>query len=362
MIRRLAKRTIFEIQPYVPGKPIEEVKRELGLTRVIKLASNENSFGPSPQAFRAISRAFKQVNRYPDSGCYHLRRMLSRRLRVAPEQLVFGNGSDEIIVLTVRAFVREGDEVVMAKPSFLIYEIASKIAGAVIKAVGLKDFCYDLQAMKRAVTPRTKVVFLGNPDNPSGKYFTQKQMEDFLKGLRNNVLVFVDEAYYEYVRARDYVDSVRLLKTHKNVIIARTFSKMYGLAGLRIGYGIADEEVIACLNRIREPFNVNTLAQAAAIACLNDQRYYKDVARKVERQRRWLYDNLRKLDLKCIESYTNFVLIDGLTDATIIAGRLLKKGIIVRDMRPWGLNNCIRVTIGTEPENRKFLKALKEIL
>jgi histidinol-phosphate aminotransferase len=250
----------------------------------------------------------------------------------------------------------------MAKPSFLIYEIASKIAGAVIKAVGLKDFCYDLQAMKRAVTPRTKVVFLGNPDNPSGKYFTQKQMEDFLKGLRNNVLVFVDEAYYEYVRARDYVDSVRLLKTHKNVIIARTFSKMYGLAGLRIGYGIADEEVIACLNRIREPFNVNTLAQAAAIACLNDQRYYKDVARKVERQRRWLYDNLRKLDLKCIESYTNFVLIDGLTDATIIAGRLLKKGIIVRDMRPWGLNNCIRVTIGTEPENRKFLKALKEIL
>lgn|SRR3989338_336674 len=360
-MRRLAKKTIFNIRPYVPGKPIEEVKRELGLTRVIKLASNENPFGPSPQALRAVVKALKQVNRYPDSGCYHLRRMLSHRLRVAPQQLVFGNGSDEIIVLAVRAFVREGDEVVVAKPSFLIYEIASRIAGARVKAVALKDFCYDLQAMKRAVTPRTRIVFLGNPDNPSGKYLTQRQVEDFLKGLHKNVLVFMDEAYYEYVRARDYVDSVQLLKAYKNIIIARTFSKMYGLAGLRIGYGIADEEVIDCLNRLREPFNVNSLAQTAAVACLKDQSYYRNVGLKVDRQRRWLYDNLRNLGLKYVESYTNFVLIDMQTDASRVARRLLKKGVIVRDMRPWGLKNYIRVTIGTEPENRKFLKALKEI-
>lgn len=362
MIRQLAQKTIFNVQPYVPGKPIDEVKRELGLKNVIKLASNENPYGPSPKALQAIRRAAKDVNRYPDGDCFYLRQALAKRLKISPRQFVFGNGSDEIIVLAVRVFVSPGDEVIIADPSFLIYGIAARIAGANVKAIPLRDFYYDLEAMKRAVTDKTRIIFLGNPDNPSGKYLTQKQLEDFLSGLRENIIVFIDEAYYEYVRAKDYVDSPGLLKKHKNIIVTRTFSKMYGLAGLRVGYGVAGEAIIDCLNRIREPFNVNSLAQAAALACLADQPYYRTIARKIERQREVLYRGIRKLELKCVESYTNFVLIDMRRDASRVAGALLAKGVIVRDMSVWGLKEFIRVTIGTEAENKRFLNALTQIL
>jgi len=362
VIRQLAKKTIFRVQPYVPGKPIDEVKRELGLKSVIKLASNENPYGPSPRALRAIRAAARDVNRYPDGDCFYLRRALAKRLKVSPRQLIFGNGSDEIIVLAVRVFVNPGDEVIIADPSFLIYGIAARIAGADVKAVPLKDFAYDLGGMQKAVTDKTRIIFLGNPDNPSGKYLTQKQLEDFLNGLRENIIVFIDEAYYEYVRSKDYVDSLGLLKKHKNIIVSRTFSKMYGLAGLRVGYGVAGEEMIDCLNRIREPFNVNSLAQAAALACLNDQPYYRTIAREIERQREVLYRGVRKLGLKYVESYTNFVLIDMRQDASGIAKALLGKGVIVRDMSFWGLKQFIRVTIGTGAENKRFLNALTRIL
>jgi histidinol-phosphate aminotransferase len=329
MITRLAKKTIFEIQPYVPGKPIEEVKRELGLKDVIKLASNENPYGPSPKARQAVIQASRHLHRYPDGDCYYLRRELAERLKVVPSQIVFGNGSDEIIVLAVRAFVNEGDEVIIAKPSFLIYEIASRLAGAGVRAVPLKNFYYDLDGMK---------------------------------GLRKDILIFIDEAYHEYVQAPDYVDSIKLLKTHHNVIVTRTFSKMYGLAGLRIGYGIADPALAQCLNRLREPFNVNTLAQTAALACLRDRAYYNGLARKISRQREVLYDGVAKLGLKYVESCTNFVLIDVRQKSSVIAKRLLKMGVIVRDMGFWGLDHFIRVTIGTESENKRFLETLKEIL
>lgn len=362
MIRQFAQKTIFSVQPYVPGKPIDEVKRELGLKSVIKLASNENPYGPSPKALQAIRRAAKDVNRYPDGDCFYLRQALAKRLKVPSQQLVFGNGSDEIIVLAVRVFVSPGDEVIIADPSFLIYGIAARIAGARVKAIPLKDFYYDLEAMKRAVTDKTRVIFLGNPDNPSGKYLTQKQLESFLNGLREDILIFIDEAYYEYVRAKDYVDSLGLLKKHKNIIVTRTFSKMYGLAGLRVGYGIAGGEIIDCLNRIREPFNVNSLAQAAALACLEDQPYYRSLARRIGRQREVLYQGIRKLGLKCVESYTNFVLIDMRQDASRVAKALLAKGVIVRDMNFWGLKEFIRVTIGTEAENKRFLNALRMVL
>ena len=368
MIRQLAKKTIFSVQPYMPGKPIDEVKRELGLRNVIKLASNENPYGPSPKALQALRRAAKDVNRYPDGDCFYLRQAIAKRLKVPPKQIVFGNGSDEIIVLAVRVFVNPGDEVIIADPSFLIYGIAARIAGANVKAIPLKDFSYDLEGMKRAVTGKTRIIFLGNPDNPSGKYLTQKQLEDFLSGLREDILVFIDEAYYEYVRAKDYVDSLALLKKHKNIIVTRTFSKMYGLAGLRVGYGVAGEEIIDCLNRIREPFNVNSLAQAAALACLADQPYYRTLARKIERQREVLYRGIRKLELKYVESYTNFVLIDMRQprrrrgqDASGTAKALLGEGVIVRDMSVWGLKEFIRVTIGTEAENKRFLNALTRI-
>ena len=362
MIRPLAQKTIFNIQPYVPGKPIDEVKRELGLKSVIKLASNENPYGPSPRALQALKRAARDINRYPDGDCFYLRQALAKRWQVPPQQLVFGNGSDEIIVLAVRVFVNPGDEVIIADPSFLIYGIAARIAGADVKAIPLKDFSYDLAGMQKAVTGKTRIIFLGNPDNPSGQYLTQKQLEHFLNGLRENIIVLIDEAYYEYVRPKDYADSLGLLKKHKNIIVTRTFSKMYGLAGLRIGYGVAGEEITDCLNRIREPFNVNSLAQAAALACLADQPYYRTIARKIERQREVLYRGARKLGLKYVESYTNFVLIDMRQDASGIAKALLGKGVIVRDMSFWGLKQFIRVTIGTETENKRFLNALTQIL
>lgn len=361
-MRRAVKKTILKVKPYVPGKPIEEVKRESGLSSVIKLASNENPYSPSPKVRKAIARATGELNRYPDGDCYYLREILAKQLAVARNQLIFGNGSDELIILAVRAFVSQGDEVVIAKPSFLIYDIAARIAGAKIKAVPLNNFRYDLAAMKKQVTKRTKVIFLGNPDNPSGMYFSEKEVRNFLKGLRRDILVFIDEAYFEYVSARDYVQSIKLLKTYKNIFVTRTFSKMYGLAGLRIGYGVASGELIDLLNRIREPFNVNSLAQVAAIAVLKDRAYYRGLARKIADQRQYLYNSLTGMDLDYVTSYTNFVLIKVSDKASRVAKKLLKKGVIVRDMSFWGLNNYIRVTIGTGAENKRFIKTLKEIL
>jgi histidinol-phosphate aminotransferase len=361
-MKSIVKKTILKVKPYVPGKPIDEVKRELGLRDVIKLASNENPYGPSPKVLTALRAASKELNRYPDGDCYYLRKALAKRLRVLNQQLIFGNGSDELIVLAVRAFVEKGDEVIIAKPSFLIYDIASRIAGAHIKAIPLKDFRYDLAAMKKAVTKKTKIIFLGNPDNPSGMYLTKKEMRTFLKGLRRNILVFIDEAYHEYVQAKDYIDSIGLLKSHKNVIVTRTFSKMYGLAGLRIGYGIAHAGLIDLLNRLREPFNVNSLAQVAALAALSDRAYYRRLAARTSAQRLFLCRNLKKCNLDFVESYTNFILVKIGRDASAVSQKLLKRGVIVRNMRAWGLSEFIRVTIGTAQENKRFIKSLKEIL
>jgi len=361
-MKLVVKKTILKVKPYIPGKPIEEVQRELGLKSVVKLASNENPYGPSPKVRKAITQAIGQLNRYPDGDCFYLRELLAKELNVKREQLIFGNGSDELIVFAVRTFVGEGDEVIIAKPSFLIYDIASRIAGAKINAVPLKNFQYDLMAMKRKVTKKTKVVFLGNPDNPLGMYFTEKQIRNFLKGLRRNILVFIDEAYFEYVRSKDYINSLKLLKNYKNVIVTRTFSKMYGLAGLRIGYGVASTQLIDLLNRIREPFNVNSLAQVAAIAALKDKSYYRKLGRKTIAQRSFLHKKLKTMNLFFVESCTNFIMIKVPGKAAIVSKKMIKMGVIVRDMSFWGMNNFIRLTIGTAQENKRFIKTLEEIL
>ena len=361
-MRILAKKNILKIKPYVPGKPIEEVKRELGLKDVIKLASNENPYGPSPKVLKAISKEAQSINRYPDGGCFYLREALSKHLKVSADQLIFGNGSDEIIVLAIHAFVNPGDEVVIARPSFLIYEIAAQIAGAKIKSIPLRNFRYDLPGMKKAVSPKTKIIFIGNPDNPASTYVTHNEVVNFLKGIPRKILLFFDEAYYEFVSEKDYPDTLRLLKNYPNLIISRTFSKMYGLAGLRVGYGITTKETADILNRIREPFNVNSLAQAATLACLKDRKYYQKIAQQINQQKFSLYENFEKMNLKYVKSATNFILLNIKKDSRQIANSLLKKGIIVRDMSFWGLKNFIRVTIGTKEENDRFLKALKEIL
>ena len=361
-MKDIVKRSILTVKPYLPGKPIDEVKRELGLKSVIKLASNESPYGPSPKVRKAIIDAAKDINRYPDGGCFSLRQALAKELDVFPSQLIFGNGSDEIIVMAVRAFAGEGDEVVMARPSFLIYEIASRIAGAKIKFVPLKNFRYDLERMEEAVSPRTKIIFIGNPDNPAGTYVTKKQVEDFLRKVRRNVIVFFDEAYFEFVKKSDYPDTIKLLRAHKNIVITRTFSKMYGLAGLRVGYGIADQQIVSILDRVREPFNINSMAQAAALACLRDKSYYEKNLNIIKKEREFLYENFRKMKLPFVDSVTNFILLNVRRNSFQVSQQLLKKGIIIRDMGFWGLDTYIRVTIGTPQENRKFIQALKEVL
>ena len=353
---------IFKIKPYVPGKPIDEVRRELGLKSVIKLASNENPYPPSPKALAAMAKAAREVNRYPDGGCFLLRRTLAKKLNVDDDQLIFGNGSDEIIVLAVKAFAAKGDDVIIAKPSFLVYEIAATLSGARLHQVPLKDFHYDLEAMKAKINARTKIIFIGNPDNPAGTYISQRQVEAFLRCVPKSTLVFFDEAYFEYVQAKDYPDTLALMKKFPNVMTTRTFSKMYGLAGLRVGYGIASREIIDILNRLREPFNVNSMAQAAAVAVLGDEAYYRHIAKDVSEQRQYLYRSLDSMDVAYELSFTNFILVNVGGDSSQVANALLKKGVIIRDMAVWGLKGYIRVSIGSASENKRFIKTLGEIL
>ena len=354
-----ANKNILKVKPYVPGKPIDEVKREFGLKHVIKLASNENPYPPSPKVLEAIRKSALTVNRYPDGTCFELRQVLAKRLGVNPQQLVFGCGSDEVIVMAIRAFVEPGDEVVMAKPAFLVYSIASVSAGAKLVEVPLKGLRYDLAAMKTAVNARTKIVFIGNPDNPSGQYPATVEINAFLKDFPKDVIVFFDEAYFEYISADDYADTLALLKTRKNVIVARTFSKIYGLAGLRIGYGIANAEVAGLLDRAREPFNVSSVAQAAAVAALKDGVYYDRIIKEQAAERERLCGAFQAMGLEFSKGCTNFIQVKVPKDSRAVVLGLMKQGVIVRDMSVWGLQNFIRVSIGTPVENNRFLKALK---
>jgi len=363
-MKNLARPSILNVKNYVPGKPIEEVERELGLKNVIKLASNENCFGPSPMAVSAIRKALRKINRYPDSNNFYLKERLGPLLGVKGENLIFGNGSDEIICLAIRAFVGERDEVVIAKPTFLVYEIASQAQGAVIKNVGLtKDFRYDLKEMKKAVSARTKLVFIANPDNPTGTYITRKELDEFLHGLPENLIVFLDEAYFEFAvhSFKDYPDGIDYLKDPR-IIVARSFSKVYGLAGLRIGYGISSPNVINCMERVREPFNINILAQAGALAALDDGAFLKKTISHVETEREFLYSAFRKMGLEYVRSATNFIIVNTGRDCKVIFNALLKEGVIVRDMKAWGLDTFIRVTVGTHKENRRFVEALKKVI
>ncbi len=359
---KVANKYIFDIKPYVPGKPIEDVKREFGLKKVIKLASNENPYPASPKVLKAIASASRDINRYPDGGCFVLRQALAKHLKVNADQLIFGNGSDEVIVLAVKAFVGEGDEVVIAQPSFLIYEIASRLAGAKIHSVPLVNFRYDLPAMAARITKKTKMIFIGNPDNPAGTYVDAKALESFIKDISSDVIIFLDEAYAEYVDAANYPNSMALLKKYPNLIVTRTFSKMYGLAGLRVGYGVASPTIIDILNRLREPFNVNSLAQHAAVAALADKPYYRRIAADIKRQRQFLYRSLTGMGLRVEDSFTNFMLVKVDGDSTTVAKGLLKQGVIIRDMAAWGLKGYIRVSIGTGQENKFFIKALTKII
>ena len=360
-IKNLVKKSILLINPYKPGKPIEEVKREFGLNRVYKMASNENAFGPSPKAIAAVKKGLLNINRYPDGNCFYLKKALAKKFKLHRENLIIGNGSDEIIVLALRTFINKGDEVIIADPTFMVYKIAAAIAGAKILSVPLKAFHYDLEAMKKRITKRTKMIFIANPDNPTGSYVNRTEVERFLKGLSKDIIVFFDEAYYEYMFARDYPNSMRYVG-RGNVIVSRTFSKAYGLGGLRIGWAAASKEIIGYLNQVREPFNVNMLAQFAATAALEDKKHVLRSQKLIKEGRQFLCDEFKKMKLFYVPSVTNFVLFNVGEKSFQIYNKLMRKGIIVREMSAWGLKNFLRVTVGTNKENRLFLKYLKKFI
>ncbi|MCX5680352.1 MAG: histidinol-phosphate transaminase [Candidatus Omnitrophica bacterium] len=363
-MKKTVRQNILDVKQYIPGKPIEEVQRELKLEKVVKLASNENCLGPSPKAVAAIKKSIGRINRYPDASSFYLRKKLAKSLNVSEDSLIFGNGSDEIIGMAIRTFVDPGDEVIIAKPTFLMYEIAAQIQGAKIKFVPLsKDLKYDLVKMKEAVTDSTKIIFIANPDNPTGTYVTKRELDIFFEGLPERIMVFLDEAYFEFAAydRKDYPRGTNYLN-RPGVILARTFSKIYGLAGLRIGYGIASPKVISYMERTREPFNTNLLAQVAAEAAIDDKVFLNKTLTHVAREKTFLYSAFKKMGLEYADSATNFIVVDTKRDCKAIFDALLKKGVIVRDMKAWGFDTYIRVTIGTRAEDQKFVRALKGII
>lgn len=360
---RTAKQNLASVKNYVPGKPLEELQREYGVRNAVKMASNENALGPSPKAMAAVRKALSRAHRYPEGGCHYLRQKLSKVLGVAPGALVFGNGSDELLVLAVRAFVGKGDEIVIADPTFLIYEIAASVENGVVRKIPMKNFRYDLEGMLRAIGGRTKLVFIANPDNPVGTYIPTLPLVSFLNQVPPDTLVVLDAAYHEFARVKgDYPDQVKLIKEFKNLIVTRTFSKAYGLAGLRIGYAVTAPAIARALEKVREPFNVNSLAQTAALAALDDKKFLKKSVETVNRGRGYLTRALEEMGLSPVDTVTNFILFDLKREAAPVYERLLRAGVIVRPMGGWGLKTYLRVTIGKKEENRRFLKALKRIL
>jgi len=358
----LARKHLKSIRNYQPGKPIEEVKRELGLREVVKLASNESAFAPSRKVRDILFRNIEKVNRYPDAQGYYLKRALTKIFRVDNKNLILGNGSDELIVLAQRAFVEPGEEIIVGYPTFLIYEIQAKASAIKVSRSPLKNFRYDLEDIKNKITGKTKLIFIANPDNPNGTYLTHKQIRDFLRSIPRKIIVFFDEAYFEFA-PKDFPRSVDFLKQGYNIIFSRTFSKAYSLAGLRVGYAVSKTEFIQVMDKVREPFNVNLLAQLAARAALEDKKYVSKVVACVNREKDYLYGKLDELGLDYIRSATNFILINLMKiSSKYVFNELLKRGVIIREMSPWGFKNFIRVTAGRHAENVKFVKALGEIV
>lgn len=346
---------------YVPGKPIEELERELGITNSIKLASNENPAGPSPKALEAIKGAFSDINRYPDGAGYYLRKALAEKLSasepVMEDEIILGNGSNELIDIAARTYMQAGDEAVMAVPSFVVYSMAVQGVGGKSVQVPLKNHTHDLEAMADAITPLTKLVFIANPNNPTGTINRKDEFDRMMEKVPNNILVVLDEAYFEYVSDPDYADSMKYLHTEKNVLILRTFSKIYGLAGLRIGYGLAKKEILNNMNRLREPFNTNTLAQRAAIAALNDTEHVLHSRNVNEAGKKHLYKELDSIGIRCVPTEANFLYIP-VEKATAVYEGLIKMGVIIRPMGP----HAIRVTIGLPEENKRFIEAFKAVI
>ncbi|MBM3295881.1 MAG: histidinol-phosphate transaminase [Candidatus Aminicenantes bacterium] len=361
-LTRYARQGILDLKAYVPGKPVEEVQDELGLTEIIKLASNETPLGPSPMAVAAAVQEMQNIHFYPEGPCTWLRRDLARRLAIADDMISFSNGADNIIVLITAAFINQGDEVVIADPSFFGYLTYTKVMGGTPILVDLKNWAHDLATMSEKVGPKTKLVFVCNPNNPTGTIVRKAELDDFVARLPEHVILVLDEAYLEFVSDRDSRDGLDYIKQGRNVISVRTFSKICGLAGLRIGYALAAREFIAALNRVREPFPVSRVAQAAARAALDDQDYRIRVLANNEVGKSYFARAFDRLGLPFAPSQTNFVFVDLQRDSQEVFRALLKMGVIIRPGSIWNCPTCARITIGTPEQNRRFIHALEDCL
>ena len=353
---------IKALQPYPPGKPIEEVEREYGVTEAVKLASNENPLGPSPKAIKALKNNLNSLNRYPDGNAYYLKKAISEKFKISEERIVLGNGSDEIVMLLALAFINPGEEIIVSQYSFVRYKMGAQLMGARCIEVPLVDYQHSLGDFPHCVTSKTKAIFIDNPMNPIGTMATRKKMEKLLEKIADRILIVVDEAYFEYVKDKKYPNCLEYIDQYPNLVVLRTFSKIYGLAGLRIGYGFSSPEIINGIECVRPPFNVNSAAQIAGLAALSDNKFVKKSAKYNQKQKKFLYKELDNLKIKYIESHTNFILINLDSNGNQVSEDLMKKGVIVRPLGDYNLNNFIRVTIGTEEENIKFIKAFKEVL
>ncbi|MBC7795015.1 MAG: histidinol-phosphate transaminase [Clostridia bacterium] len=363
----LVNDTYLTLVPYVPGKPVLETERELGITGVVKLASNENPLGASPKAIAAMQAMLSGVHDYPDASAFYLKQALARRLDVTADMLIIGNGADDLIDAVARACLRPGENIVYADPSFISYKMRAHQAGAQIRSVPLENMRFDLSAMARAIDAGTKLIFIANPNNPTGTYVTASELETFLALVPRDVVVVLDEAYIEYTRAPDFPRSVDIARQRPRTLVLRTFSKAYGLAGVRIGYGVGDRELIGYLERGRQPFNSSSLAQVAAVAALEDTEHVERSASSNATEMDRLVVALGTMHsngklLTVYDSQANFLMIDVHNNGRIMFEALLRQGVIVRPLANYGLLTHLRITIGTPEQNDKLIAAMQVVL
>jgi histidinol-phosphate aminotransferase len=356
------RKILERLQPYVPGKAPEEVRRSHGLEKVIKMASNENPWGTSPKALERAKMELEKSALYPEGSCLELREALAKRYEVSKDMIVVSNGGDNVLGLIAHAFLEVGDEAVMATPTFPIYRTAALVAGGEPIEVPLRNFVHDLHAMAQKVGPRTKLLFICNPNNPTGTIVRRHDLMGFLETLPETVLVVLDEVYCDFVEEEDFPDGISLIKEGWRILSVRSFSKLYGLAGLRIGYAVGPEDIIDALEKVREPFPVNRVAQAAALGALEDEEFRRFVISETKGERKRLASALEDMGLNCLESHTNFLFVDLGRDSEVVFEKLLRMGIIIRPGKIWGTPTWCRITIGRREENQELLSALRKVL
>jgi histidinol-phosphate aminotransferase len=362
-IWKLANRQLRDIAVYEPGKPIEETARELGVdpSSIIKLASNENPLGPSPKAVQAMRAALENAHLYPDGSGFYLCKAIAAKLGVAVENVILGNGSNEVLEFLGHAFLdgEREDEVIASKYAFVVYKLVATSFGARLIEVQTPDYQQDLQAMLEKVSAKTRLVFIPNPNNPTGTLISQRDIDSFMSRVPENVIVVFDEAYFEFLD--DPPDTLRFVREGRNVIVLRTFSKIHGLAGLRIGYAVAKPDVIEVLHRTRQPFNVNSIAQAGALAALNDDAHLRETKRVVDEGRAYLQEQFSKMQIPFVPGVANFLMAN-VGDGCAVFEKLLRRKIIVRPLKGYGLPEWVRISVGTMEENKKFIAALKDLM